>query len=132
MQTLEQALALSYAKARTIGRSAQSVSACVNAMLEASTAFAKSGAERSLVLATTMASARSPEAVAEIHAAFVRDSLRAASLMAARIADACAAAAKQCDALAREGLERASASSPSLMIARNELSGASPQSGQEA
>src|SRR5437764_2247038 len=109
MQIMDRALDVSKAQARAANEASQAVSACVGAMLEASAAFAKSSAERNVALATTMISAKSPESAAEIHGAFMRESLRAAGMMAARIADACNAAAQQCNSLAVRALESATA-----------------------
>jgi hypothetical protein len=107
MEILDRALDLSKAQARAATETSQAVSACVEAMLEASASFAKSSAERNVALATTLMSAKSLESASEIHAAFLRDSIRAASHMAAKIADACAAASKRCNELATTAMERA-------------------------
>jgi hypothetical protein len=109
MQIMDRAFDVSKAQARVASEASHAVSACVGAMLEASAAFAKSSAERNVALATTMISAKSPESAAEIHGAFMRESLRAASMMVARIADACNVAAKQCNALAVQAMESAAA-----------------------
>jgi len=110
MQLTDQALALSRAHAQATGQAARAMTTCIGAMLEASAAFTKSGAERNVAMAATMMSAKSPESAAELQRAFVRDSLHAASVMATRIAAACAAAAKQCDALAAQSMEAATTS----------------------
>src|SRR5271157_4186495 len=109
MQLTDQALALSRAHAQATGQAARAMTTCIGAMLEASAAFAKSGAERNVAMAATLMSAKSPESAAELQRAFVRDSLQAASVMATRISDACAAAAKQRDALAAQSMEAARA-----------------------
>lgn len=83
-------------------------------MLEASAAFAKTSAERNVAMATTMMSARSVDSLADIHDAFVRDSMRAAGVMATKVADACTTAAKQCNELAAQTTENATASAASI------------------
>jgi hypothetical protein len=107
MQLTDQALDLSRAHAQAAGQAARVMTTCISAMFEASTAFAKSGSERNIAMAATLLSAKSPESAAELQRAFVRNSMQAASIMARRIADACAAAAKQCDALAAQSMEAA-------------------------
>jgi len=110
MHVTDQALDLSRAHAQAAGHAARVVTVCVGAMLDASAAFARSGADRNVALAATLMSAKSPESAAELQKAFLRDSMHAASVMAMRIADACAAAAKQCDALAAQSMEAATMS----------------------
>jgi hypothetical protein len=110
MQMPERALDLSRAHAQAAAQAARVMTECINTMLEASAAFARSSAERNIAMAVTLMSAKSPESPADLHRAFVRDSLHAASVMATRIADACAAAAKQCDALAAQSMEAATTS----------------------
>jgi hypothetical protein len=107
MEMMDRALELSKAQGRAATEASQAISACVAAMLEASASFAKTTAERNIALATTLMSAKSLDAAAEIHAAFLRDSIRAASQMAAKIADACDQASKQCNELAVAAMERA-------------------------
>jgi len=107
MQLTDQALHLSRAHAQAAGRAARVMSTCIGAMLDASAAFARSGAERNVAMAATLMSAKSPESAADLQRAFFRDSLHAASVMATRISDACAAAAKQCDALAAQSMAAA-------------------------
>ena len=109
MHVTDQALDLSRAHAKAAGRAARVVTACIGAMLDASAAFARSGADRNVAMAATLMSAKSPESAAELQKAFLRDSMHAASVMATRIADACAAAEKQCDALAAQSMEAARA-----------------------
>jgi hypothetical protein len=100
MHRIDDALELSKAQARTASEAARAVSACIGAMLEVSAAFAKSSAERNAEFGLTLMGAKTVEGAAEIHGAFVRDSLRAAGVMATKIADACTLAAKQCHELA--------------------------------
>jgi hypothetical protein len=107
---MDQALALSKAQANAASQAAQAMNACVAAMLEASAAFAKTSAERNAAMATTMMSAKSIDSVADIHAAFVRDAMRAAGAMAVKVADACTTAAKQCNELAARTTENVAAS----------------------
>ena len=76
-------------------------------VLEASNAFAQTSAERNLTFAATIASAQSVDAAAAIYGAFARDQMRASSVMNAKIADACTAAAKQCCELATRTMEYA-------------------------
>ena len=110
MQLTDQALDLSRAHAQAAGQAARVMSTCIGSMLEASAAFAKSGAERNIAMAATLMSAKSPQSAADLQRAFVHDFLHAASVMATRIADACAAAAKQSDALAAQSMEAATTS----------------------
>jgi hypothetical protein len=110
MYRIDGALDLSRAHSRAATEASQAMNACVAAMLEASAAFAKTSAERNTALAATMISARSAESAAELHGAFMRDSMRAISILASRIADACAAAAKQCAELATQAMEVATTS----------------------
>ena len=111
MSLYENALELSKAQTKATSEAAQAVSACVSAMMEASAAFAKTSAERNMELATTLLGAKSLENAAEIHGAFVRESMRASSAMAMKIADACTEAAKQCSALAAKAMTGANGAS---------------------
>lgn len=110
MQLTDRALDLSRAHAQGAGQAAPVMSTCISAMLEASASFARSDAERNVAMAATLMSAKSTESAAELQRAFVRDSLHAASVMATRIGDACAAAAKQCEAIAAQSMEAATTS----------------------
>ena len=114
MQMMDRAIELSRAQANAAGHAAQAINVCVSAMLEASAAFARTSAERNVAMATTMMSARSADSLADIHGAFVRDSMRAAGIMAAKVADACTAAAKQCNELAAQATVNATASAASV------------------
>ena len=113
-------LQLSRAQARAAGEAARVISSCVLAMLEASTAFAKSAAERNVALATTIMSAKSPESIADLQRSFERDARRAAGLMATRIADACAAATKRCEELAVQSMEATTTSTSGAINPENQ------------
>ena len=112
MQLTDRALDLSRAHAQAAGRAARIMSTCISTMLEASAAFAEqSVAERNVAMAATLMPREvARKSAADLQRAFVRDSLHAASVMARRITDACAAAAKQCDALAAQSMEAATTS----------------------
>jgi hypothetical protein len=110
MQLTDRTLDLSRAHAQAAGQAARVMSTCTGSMLEASAAFARAGAERNIAMAVTLMSAKSTESAVDLQRAFVRDSLHAASVMATRIGDACAPAAKQCDELAAQSMEAATMS----------------------
>ena len=95
---------ISQAQANAAGRAVQAASNCIAALLDASAEFAKSSANRNANFAMTILSAKSAEAVVDIHNAFAQDSVRAAAAMATKIADACSTAARQCSALAGNSL----------------------------
>ena len=107
MDMIENALTISKAQAKAANEAAQAVSACFGAVLDASAAFARSSAERNAELAATLMGARTLEAAADIHGAFVRDSMRASVAMAVKIADACTTAAKRCNDVAAEAMRGA-------------------------
>jgi hypothetical protein len=108
----ERALDLSGVHAQTAGQAARVMTECIAAMTESSAAFAKSAAERNIAMAATLMSAKSAQSPADLHRTFVQDSLHAARVMATRIADACAEAAKRCAALAAQSMETATTSGP--------------------
>ena len=115
MTMMDTAMELSKAQTRAASEASRAMNVCVAAMLEASSAFAKTSAERNMALAATITSAQSIDAAAAIYGAFARDSMRAAGVMTAKIADACTAAAKHCGELATQAMENAAASAaPSL------------------
>ena len=107
MDPIERALDSSRAQSKAAGQAAQAVGACVAAMFDASMSFAKSSTERNANFATTMMAAKSVDSMADVHGAFVRDSVRAIGAMATKIADACASTAKQCNELAARAMETA-------------------------
>ena len=88
MQLTDQVLDLLRVHAQAAGQAARVMSTWIGSMLEASAAFATSGAERNVAMAATLMSAKSPESAADLQRAFVRESLATASVMATRIADA--------------------------------------------
>lgn len=109
MHMTERAHDLSKSQAKATGQAMQVLGTCVTAMLEASAAFAKANAERHVAWATTMMSAHSIDAIAEIHSAFARDAIRAAGALATKMGDACVAAARECNGLAAQAMETVSA-----------------------
>lgn len=110
MDMIDNALELSRAQAKAASEAAHAVSACIGAMMEVSAAFARSSAERNAEFSLTLMSAKTVEGAAEIHGAFVRDSMRASGVMATKIADACTLAAKQCQQLAAQAMRGAAGS----------------------
>jgi hypothetical protein len=91
MQNINQAFQFSRTQASIAGEVGKAMTSSIATMFEASMAFA--GA---------MLSVKSPESFAELQRAFLKNSMQSASVTAARIADACASAAKQYDALATQ------------------------------
>jgi len=100
MNVFDNALELAKAQAWAVNEAAQAMSGCVGAVMEASAAFARSNTERNMEFAATLMGAKTLENAAEIHGAFVRDSVRASGAMAIKLTDACTQAAKECSALA--------------------------------
>jgi len=104
MDMIGNTLELSKAQAKAASEAARAVSACIGSMMEISAAFAKTSAERNAEFGLTLLGAKTVEGAAEIHGAFVRDSMRASGVMATKIADACTQAAKQCHELAAQAM----------------------------
>ena len=101
-QFMDQMAEMSQAQAKAVGQAAQAASQCMAAMFDASAEFAKSSARRNASFAATILNAKTPESLVDLHNAFAQDAVKATAAMAAKISDACTAAAQQCGALAMQ------------------------------